>query len=370
MKYEITSNGVLKNCVHEGETELIIPDGVTMIGEYAFRRWNAVEKIVIPEGVTIIREYAFEDCTSLVEIVLPSTLTLIRPGAFKKCSALKQIQFPKGLASIGKQGFAECNSLTEIVLPAGLKTFESAFENCKNLVSVTLEDGIALVSNKAFAGCTALKECHIPDSVKEIGADALPRKLIPKKKPKPVRFEDQNGVLLRYHEPDCDILDEKCGGCPFEEYLSDCEKPPAWSRISVPKTVTEIGKLSFEDCMSITSITIPEGVTKIGDLAFAGCLYLSKITIPESVTEIGDQVFAECSNLQTIAFVKNGKKVKLSFDAVGFQKSFCGDSDKRQMHFLTKFITEQDREKCEEIVQNFRNESVKEIFLKIMKKVY
>ena len=70
--------------------------------------------------------------------------------------------------------------------------------------------------------------------------------------------------------------------------------------VNIPDSVTEIGEGAFFGCSSITSITIPEGVTEIADYTFGDCSSLKSITIPASVTKIGAAAFAGCSSLETI----------------------------------------------------------------------
>ena len=71
--------------------------------------------------------------------------------------------------------------------------------------------------------------------------------------------------------------------------------------LKLDKDVTEIGKETFCDCSSLTSITIPPTVTEIGEGAFYDCSSLTSITIPESVTEIGKKTFVCCSRLTSIS---------------------------------------------------------------------
>ena len=66
------------------------------------------------------------------------------------------------------------------------------------------------------------------------------------------------------------------------------------------KPVTEIGRLAFAHCDSLTEVTIPEGVTSIGDSAFRNCSSLTKVTIPKSVTSIKAGAFAYCSSLTKV----------------------------------------------------------------------
>ena len=67
--------------------------------------------------------------------------------------------------------------------------------------------------------------------------------------------------------------------------------------ITIPNSVTKIGDQAFDNCRKLTSITIPNSVTSIGEIAFSGCSNLTSITIPNSVTEIGYLAFAGCDKL-------------------------------------------------------------------------
>ena len=65
------------------------------------------------------------------------------------------------------------------------------------------------------------------------------------------------------------------------------------SKVTIPKSVTEIGERAFAGAETLKSVTIPKNVTKIGNYAFSGCSKLKEITIPKTVTEIGATAFSE-----------------------------------------------------------------------------
>lgn len=70
--------------------------------------------------------------------------------------------------------------------------------------------------------------------------------------------------------------------------------------ITIPNSVTLIGRWAFSWCESLTSVTIPDGVTKIDVRAFTNCTSLISITIPNSVTTIGDSAFFSCTSLTKV----------------------------------------------------------------------
>ncbi len=73
------------------------------------------------------------------------------------------------------------------------------------------------------------------------------------------------------------------------------------SSITIPNSITSIGKNAFNNCDGLTSITIPNSVTSIGTYAFESCDGITSIEIPNSVISIGNDAFYYCSNLTSIA---------------------------------------------------------------------
>ena len=70
-------------------------------------------------------------------------------------------------------------------------------------------------------------------------------------------------------------------------------------KVTIPDSITVIGRSAFKDCSGISRISIGKSVTKIGDGAFENCKSLNSVNIPEALTYLGDNAFIECSNLQS-----------------------------------------------------------------------
>ena len=72
---------------------VIIEDGVTRIGNYAFSYCDALAGVTIPDSVTTIGDQAFKDCKALTSMAIPGSVTMIGDWAFDGCGALTDIYY-------------------------------------------------------------------------------------------------------------------------------------------------------------------------------------------------------------------------------------------------------------------------------------
>jgi len=146
---------------HHGETdklkEIIIPDSVTTIGNYAFNQCIALASVTIPDSVTTIGDYAFYNCDALTTVTIGNGVKSIGDSTFASCSALTSVTIPDSVTSIGDRAFEVCHSLTSVTIPDSVTTIGyMAFCNCSALTSVTIGNSVTSIYNSAFAGCKAL----------------------------------------------------------------------------------------------------------------------------------------------------------------------------------------------------------------------
>lgn len=228
--FVIDSKGVLVQYNGPGGA-VVIPDGVTKIGDYAFSYSNPtyssyvyntkLTSVTIPSSVKSIGSYAFENCTALTNISIPNSVTSIGTGAFFGCSGLVNIALPNSVTFIGSGAFENCTNLASINIPTGLRDIGiEAFYHCTSLTSITIPSNVRTIQTTAFDGCTALKN------------------------------------------------------------------------ITIPNSVISIGGYSFSNCTSLTDITIPDSVETIDDYAFEGCINLKSITISGGTTSLNRGVFS------------------------------------------------------------------------------
>ena len=150
---------------------IIIGEGITVVGENAFRNCKAAESLTLPNTLVEIKRYGFGSCEGLTGVTLPNSLTTIGTYAFRYCIGLTEITIPQNLTN-GGSGFSGCTGLVSAtVLSSTLGG--SMFENCSNLSNVVLTEGLTAIWGAAFRNCTSLVRVVIPASVVEIKSNAF-----------------------------------------------------------------------------------------------------------------------------------------------------------------------------------------------------
>ena len=237
-------------------TDLVLPDTVTYIKDYAFAYYKKLTSVTLPSGITYIGEKAFYSCGNLNSINLPEGLTYIGEGAFRGCG-LSSISLPDTITSLGEYAFYNCTSLSEVKLSENLTSISSnAFGNCTSLSSIELPDTITSLGEYAFYNCTSLSEVKLSEKLTTIGDRAF----------------------------------------------SSCT---SLNSITLPENLSTIGDRAFSSCTSLNSITLPENLSTIGNYTFSECTSLASVTFPENLSAIGDYTFSECTSLASVTFPEN-----------------------------------------------------------------
>ena len=155
-EFTIDANGVLTGVNLNGVEKVVIPAGVTGIGDRAFWNCTKLTSVTIPDSVTSIRYGAFSSCVELTSVTIPGSVTRIDNYAFAY-SGLTSVTIGNGVTSIGQNAFGNCISLTNVTILDSVTSIESyAFGNCTNLTSVTIGKGMTNIASHAFAHCSSL----------------------------------------------------------------------------------------------------------------------------------------------------------------------------------------------------------------------
>ncbi len=168
------------NAIHANITYNLSDDGTLTISgtdmpnySYSEVPWysqkDKIKKIIIKNGVTNIGGYAFEYCSGLTSITIPNSVMSIGEYAFDNCSGLTSVNIPNSVMSIGKGAFCSCYGLISVIIPNSVTSIgEGVFHSCKNLTSVTIPNSVTSIKEETFEGCSGLKSVIIPNSVTSI----------------------------------------------------------------------------------------------------------------------------------------------------------------------------------------------------------
>lgn len=276
----------------EEVTDLVIPEGVTKIGNGAFYGWTNLKNVTIPFGVTDFGSDVFGECNletvkcgslggfgffnALVKnMELLEGVTNICPRAFRNCT-IENLYIPTTLTSIEETNantavaFAkkinavhikDIAAWCKIVFEANpLMKAKHLFIDGKEVNDLVIPEGVTDISDKAFYRCESLTSVTMPKSLRSIGKNAF--------------YECSN-----------------------------------LASVIIPNGLTSIGKLAFTNCSNLASVTIPNSVNTISDYAFQGCISLSKVTLPASLSNMGIQVFDGCTGLKEVVISEGASTI-------------------------------------------------------------
>ena len=218
---------------------LVIPPGVTELGDGAFQNAFSLTEVAIPSSVVTVGGETF-GYTGLLAVSFPASVTTIRENAFDYCTSLESIQVdPANPSYMSVNGLLFSKDGTTLVMAPGA------------IVTCAVPQGVTSIAPSAFHNCQSLTQVVIPASVTGIG--------------------------------------------PFAFYQTR-----ALTSITIPEGVTSLPEGMVLGDIALTTVNLPASLTTIGYGAFQSCIVLGSLTIPANVSSIGHGAFMSCMSLATL----------------------------------------------------------------------
>ncbi len=297
-------------------------------GWYSYK--SEVKTVVIGEGVSTIGRFAFYECSSLTSITIPSSVSTIGNKAFAYCTSIKSVDIPDTVSSIGIVAFAYCSSLESIKLPNGLTTINNAtFEGCTSLKSIDLPDSLTILEPYAFNGCSSLTSVTLPDKV-DLGAGSAFA----------LCSSISEFVVSENSEHYCTV-----DGVLFSKDKKTLIQYPinkAGSEYTISASVTSITSDAFVGCVKLKTIKVADGSSSF--ISDNGVLYSADKTvlvaypagktdsvfeIPKTVTSIRSMYFFNgCDSLTEIHLSSYIGQIRLLGSAHNLVKIVVSDDCK------------------------------------------
>ena len=295
--------------------EIIVGEGITELGYYAFKEMSMAHTIKLPTMLTAIGNWAFGNCTSLKTVNIPNGVTSLYE-VFQNCTSLESIVIPESVTNM-QSAFRSCTSLKTVNIPAAVTNLGFAFLGCTSLESVVIPESFTPESNWAmsetFSGCTSLKTVNIPESATELfdtfkGCTSLENMVIPES------VTSLSGTFQGCTSLDNVVVPESVTN--MRDAFKGCT---SLTTVNIPAAITQLDSTfayctalesmvvpesvknlvgTFKGCTSLTTVNIPAAVTNLHG-AFSGCTSLESVVIPESVISLSS-AFSSCTSLKTV----------------------------------------------------------------------
>jgi len=320
-------------------TYLKIGNGVKTIGEGAFTNCSKLTGVYVDSLENWLKltfasynsnplsgaQKLFINGELLTDLVIPESITAINDFAFYYCAALSSITLHDNVTSIGNQAFAFCDNITGIKLGENLESIgENAFSYCCKLSEIINLSQVEITAGSEDNGSIGLYAIEVHNGESKI--DIIDNYIF--------YSYDKGNLLLNYIGKDTElVLPESYNGEGYVINSYAFFNNPNYLSITISGGVTSIGKNAFEANSNLATLIFQNGVTTIEECAFQGCGALTQIILPQSLTTIGRYAFRGCGDLARID-IPDGL---LSIGTDAF--NFCADIERVNITNIEKWCS-------------------------------
>ncbi len=282
----VTAGGLL--FAYRGrDSHVVIPEGVTKIGNEVFLENSTLRSVTFPSTLKEIGTRSFANCVALDNVTIPDSVTALGSGAFLGCSSLSDLSLPDNIAGLDggtfegtawmdarssdSGDFVVVNGVLvtylgqggDVVIPSGVTAIGDGvfWTPDVELNSVVIPEGVTSIGGSAFTGHSELRSVTLPDSLTEIKGNA---------------FYGCKGI----------------------------------TQLKLPKNLRSIWAAAFADCKGLRELDIPGGVEEVASNAFTRCDHLRKVTFhPGAPLTVDYYAFAGCKQLTDVVLSEDSESI-------------------------------------------------------------
>ena len=302
----VTSIGEDAFCYCTSLTSITIGNSVTSIGNNAFNGCSGLKKVIVPDlgawcsirfgsnPLFYANHLYIDENTEIMDLIVPNGVTSIGDKAFYGCSSLTSVTIPNSVTSIGDYAFYCCFGLTSVTIGNSVKRIgDESFMYCTGLTSVTIGNSVTSIGNDAFMGCQ-INSVVIPRSVVSLGENAFDcislKELIFEDGEDTLQFSPRYGT--RYSEP------KWFDNCPLDTvYIG---RDIDYSFVTTDSHQTQDHFSPFRDNDSLRTVSFGKKVKVVPKYMFQNCTQLNHVELSNSITDVGWMAFYDCKNLKTL----------------------------------------------------------------------
>ena len=321
-----------ENCTRLETVNMPYNAGITEIAENTFLNCQSLKSFSFPTSVTKVGNSAFSGCRGLSEVLFSDTpetadkvlVEKLGLSVFKDCTALTDIVLPESLTDMGYGTFEGCTALAHVTLPARNELTPlrySAFKGCTGLKWIDI-----LNNSTTFETSGPSEADRYPYDVDQFKADVGEE-----------FFFRGEGLNSKIHDiiSDHEIAFQYRGSENYEKIVRDEDYDT--NNVKYTYLVSKDGQLLGIDISGdidkiesvvITSQVGPHKITSVGSEFSNGGQgndNLKAITIPKTITTIGKDAFKGCKNLEKVIFEEPNQITSIGEDAF-FTQFNAGDN--------------------------------------------
>ncbi len=288
--------------------------------------WHAyaseIYEVVVEEGITVIGTFAFSSLPNLDKITLPNGVTTLSADAFSYNANLKTLVLPSTIKTVGQGVTYQTNNIKTIYFGCGAQAWELFVSSITAFYNDSLKNASPVFAHEGALECTSTDETHTYICTEcsfaitanhsfDEGVPGAPGTLEKKcacgyTKIEKIIVSGTIGTITWSLDQTTGVLTVSGTGAT-PNWTNDTKSE--WhayadliTKIVVEEGVTVIGSYAFSGLKNVTEVVLSAGITAINTDAFSYDSAMKILHLPASLTTIGQGVLYGANGVSTVYY--------------------------------------------------------------------